>query len=275
MSNVTKIKAMIIDDEPLAHEVLLHHLNAINSKNDCSHLRNEQHVEVGDAVLGIKIDVVYRGYSAVDALKYLASKEVDVIFLDINMPELSGLELIKVIINRPQIVLVTAYQEYAVEGFELEVTDYLLKPVSESRLNQAITKVAKKHLQKPTYSVAETLQKPVSHIVLPLSGSKRKVAIDDICWLQAYGNYVKVWLEDEMLLVSSSFKNILMELPSFQNEKDDRLLDAAESAFLQIHKSNAVNILNIRQVNLESVVLGNGTEVKIGKTFKKEIKSLI
>ena len=107
------IKALIVDDEPLAHSVILHHLKA--------------HADV---------EVVGQCMNATQALSFLANNAVDLLFLDINMPELTGIEMLKVLANMPQVIIVSAYQEYALQGFELNVTDYLLKPVSAERLKQ-------------------------------------------------------------------------------------------------------------------------------------------
>ena len=108
------LKALIIDDEPLAHEVILHHL--------------AQHAD---------FNIVGRCYNATTALSWLANNQVDLLFLDINMPELSGIEMLKVLRKRPQVIIISAYQEYALQGFELDVTDYLL---SEITCATAITK---------------------------------------------------------------------------------------------------------------------------------------
>lgn len=226
------LKALIIDDEPLAHEVILHHL--------------AQHSD---------FSVVGRCYSATQALSWLATNHVDLLFLDINMPELSGIELLKVLRNRPQTIIISAYQEYAIQGFELDVTDYLLKPVCSERLSLALDKVrirAQKDLPK---------QRLPQHIVLKVDREKRKFALADITLLEAYGNYVKLWQANEMILVSSSLKLLIEMLPDKQ--------------FTQIHKSFVVNNAKVIAVNTDTLTMECGRTLKASKSFKKNFQQLL
>ena len=112
------LNTLIIDDEPLAHDVIKHHFQ-------------DQ----------LDFKTVGNCYNATQALRYLANHQVDLLILDINMPALSGIELLKVLVNRPQVIIISAYQEYALEGYELDITDYLLKPVSLQRFLLALDKV--------------------------------------------------------------------------------------------------------------------------------------
>jgi YesN/AraC family two-component response regulator len=152
----TLLNALIIDDEPLAHEVILYHL--------------AQHAD---------ISIVGRCYNATQALSWLANEHVDLLFLDINMPDLSGIELLKVLRNRPQVIIISAYQEYAIQGFELDVTDYLLKPVCNERISQALDKV-RFRAQKQSSNEAVP-----QHIVLKVDREKRKFTLADISLLEA------------------------------------------------------------------------------------------
>jgi len=173
------INAIIVDDEPLAHQVLLHHIK-----------------EYSD------INVVEQFTSPVNALSWLAKNKTDLIFLDINMPLLNGIDLLKVLTNRPQVVIVSAYQEYAIEGFELDVTDYLLKPTSAERLSVALDKVRQRHaLQLNITSNIEARESEThdNFIVLKVNREKRKFEFDHIDYIEAYGNYVKVWDGSQMV----------------------------------------------------------------------------
>jgi DNA-binding LytR/AlgR family response regulator len=223
------MKVMIVDDEPLAHRVLLHHLTEFTD-----------------------IEVVKQCYNASEALSYLAKQQVDLMFLDINMPALSGLDMLRVMATPPQVVMVTAYQEYAIDGFELDVTDYLLKPVSPQRLQQAIEKVRARR----SVSIVEPANQ---HIFVKVEREKRKLTIKHIRYLEAYGNYVKVWLEDEMVLANSTLKSLLTELP--------------QGTFLQIHKSFVINIEHVQSIDTDTVTLAGGCAVKIGKSYKREVKA--
>lgn len=226
------IKALIIDDEPLAHEVILHHL--------------AQHSD---------FSVVGRCYSATQALSWLATNHVDLLFLDINMPDLSGIELLKVLRNRPQVIIISAYQEYAIQGFELDVTDYLLKPVCSERLSQALDKVRfRTQKQLSNESVPP-------HIILKVDREKRKFRLTDITLLEAYGNYVKLWQGNDMVLINSSLKLLIEMLPCTQ--------------FTQIHKSFVVNNVKVIAVETDSLTLECGRTVKVSKTFKKNFQLLL
>lgn len=226
------IKALIIDDEPLAHEVILYHL--------------AQHSD---------ISVVGRCYNATQALSWLANDHVDLLFLDINMPDLSGIELLKVLRNRPQAIIISAYQEYAIEGFELDVTDYLLKPVCNERISQALDKV---RIRAQKQSFNEVVPQ---HIVLKVDREKRKFILTDISLLEAYGNYVKLWQGNDMVLVNSSLKLLIEMLPPTQ--------------FTQVHKSFVVNNARVIAVETDSLTMECGRTVKASKTFKKKLQLLL
>ena len=226
------LKAIIIDDEPLAHEVILYHLAAHSD-----------------------FSVVGRFQSATAALSWLANNTADLLFLDINMPELSGIELLKVLANRPQVIIISAYQEYAIQGFELDVTDYMLKPVCSERLSKALDKVrirAQKQLPKAPQP---------QHIVLKVDRERRKFALADITLLEAYGNYVKLWRGDDITLVSSSLKLVIEQLPNKQ--------------FTQVHKSFVVNNSKVAAVETEFLTLECGRIIKVGKSFKKMVQQLL
>ncbi|MEQ5873457.1 response regulator transcription factor [uncultured Pseudoalteromonas sp.] len=221
------IKAIIVDDEPLAHQVILHHLESYSD-----------------------IKVVSQHFSAKDALYKLAKSTIDVVFLDINMPELSGLELIQALANPPQIIIVSAYEEYAITGFELNVTDYLLKPVSAKRVQQAINKVRERIYLAPKSK----------SITLKIDREKRKLSLDTIKYIEAYGNYVKVHQDDQTILATTTLKQLLEQLIG---------------SFTQIHKSYIVNNNRVIAITNEHVELDNGDKIKIGKSFKEHCKVLL
>ena len=228
LGTVKMIKAIIVDDEPLAHQVLLHHLTAHTN-----------------------IDVVGQYYNAKDALCVLAKPGIDLVFLDINMPELTGLELLKALANPPQVIINSAYQEYALAGFDLNVTDYLLKPVSAPRLNQALNKVCQRALP---------LEHQSKDITLKVDREKRKFALDTIEYIEAYGNYVKLHQADSFTLATTTLKQLNEQLAG---------------TFIQIHKSYLININKVTAVNHEYVELTTGAVVKIGKSYKELSHTLL
>jgi len=226
------LKTLIIDDEPLAHQVILHLL--------------AQHPDVS---------VVGQCYNATEALNKLANENVDLLFLDINMPELNGIALLKVLANRPKVIIVSAYQEYAIEGFELDVTDYLLKPVCVERFAQAMDKV-----RRSTQNMTPEITEP-KHIVLKVDREKRKFSLGAISLLEAYGNYVKLWQGNDMWLVSSTLKQLLEQLP--------------EGKFTQVHKSFVVNNAKVVALDIESLSLDCGRKIKVTKSYKKEAQAIL
>jgi DNA-binding LytR/AlgR family response regulator len=231
------IKALLVDDEPLAHDVILHHLKAHSD-----------------------IDVVGQCVNAAQALGFLANNTIDLLFLDINMPELSGIDMLKVLANMPQVIIVSAYQEYALQGFELNVTDYLLKPVSAERLQQALDKVRDRldHLSTPI--IIDEKPSAPEHIVLKVDRGQRKFEFNEITYLEAFGNYVKLWQGESMVLISSTLKNLLEQFPSQQ--------------FIQCHKSFVINRDCVIGLNTDSIELQTGHKIKVGKSFKPSLNGL-
>jgi len=225
------LDALIVDDEPLAHKVILHHL--------ASHR---------------DVKIVKQCYSATEALAWLASNNADLLFLDINMPQLNGMDMLKVMAKRPQVIIVSAYEEFALQGFDLDVTDYLLKPVSAERLASALDKVRQR-------SAANKPAKTPKEIVIKVDRELRKVSLRDITYLEAYGNYVKVWQGDSMLLANSTLKKLLAELPA--------------QAFSQIHKSFVVRNNAVIGKDSDSVLMSNQVRLKVGKSFKSVLNRLL
>jgi len=226
------LRALIIDDEPLAHEIILYHL--------------DKHPD---------IDVVAQCLSAVEALNLLANESVDLLFLDINMPQLSGIELLKVLANKPQVIIISAYQEHAIAGFELDVTDYLLKPVAAERFAQALDKV------RARANTSTPIVPEITHIVVKVDREKRRIALADITFLEAYGNYVKLWSATTMILVNSTLKQLIELLPLSQ--------------FTQVHKSHVVNNSKVIGIDTETLTMDCGQQVKISKTYKKAAQAIL
>lgn len=175
------IRALIIDDEPLARDVL---------------------VKYSDDYLGL--DIVDTCKDAIQAMEVLENEKVDLLLLDINMPKLSGINFYKAIGNKPQVIFTTAYPEHAVEGFELSATDYLVKPFSFERFAQAINKV-KQNLAKPDTTA--------SFITLKADNKHHRIPTSKISHLEALGDFVKVHTVDKVLIVSDTLKHLTSKLP--------------------------------------------------------------
>lgn len=231
------LQLLIVDDEPLAHQVLLHHLAAFSD-----------------------VIVVGHCYSAAEAMAVLATQPVDLIVLDIQLPVLTGLQMLKLLAEPPQVVLVTAYAEFALEGFALDVTDYLLKPVSSERLAVALDKVRRRAGLLLPVAVPAAATAESAHIVLKVDRELRRFDLETICCFEGYGNYVKVWQGERMTLVSATLKAISEQTTCY--------------GFVQVHKSFLVNPRQVQSLDSQSLRLSNQQQIRIGEAFKEQARRI-
>lgn len=176
--------------------------------------------------------------NALETKKGLNEVEVDLIFLDIEMPVINGFELLDVLSNKPQIIFVTGKTEYAFKAFDYDATDYLQKPITKERFNLAVTKAMEYHKLKFEGNNAEG-----DHIFVKSNLKKRKVYINSILWIEALGDYVKIVTQDESLIVLATMK-------SFEKELE-------EYPFMRIHKSYIANLIKIKRFNSKHVEINN------------------
>ncbi|NAS30709.1 response regulator [Flavobacteriaceae bacterium R38] len=236
------MKCISIDDEPLAHKVIKKYcdtLSFLNVQKEC--------------------------HSAFEAINYLHENEVDLIFLDINMPELKGLDFLRTLSNPPLVIITTAYQEYAMEGYELNVMDYLLKPFSFERFLKAIQKVKD---QKKLLDLSEEKDfKPLliqdehptaSSESIFIKGDKKihQVLLDDILYLESMGSYVKTHLADKTITSLDRLTNFEKRLP--------------EKQFLRIHKSYIVALKKIETIEGNRLKINN-IDIPIGNVYKHNL----
>ncbi len=219
------IQCIIVDDEPLSRDVLTNYI--------------QDHPD---------LELKATCKDAFEAMKVMEREMIDLLFLDINMPKLSGINFYKSLNEKPQVIFTTAYPEFAVEGFELNATDYLLKPFSFERFIQGINKVKEK--TKPIES------NNASHIMLKADKKMFKVNFDHIMFFEALGDYVKAYLEDKTLIVTSTLKKLLEELP--------------EGAFLRTHKSFIIAKSKIEYIEGNQIKIGNHM-VPIGQSYREEV----
>ena len=225
-----KLNCIIADDEPIARQILENYIDALPYLNLVASCKN-----------------------AFEVLGILQEKEIDILFLDINMPKLSGLSLLKTLQKRPNVIITTAYPEYAIEGFELSVTDYLVKPFSLERFMQAVQKVNKKAVIKTTTVIQE---KETTNSIFVKSDKKIiKLNFNEIYYAEAYGNYVKIFA-DKMILTPQTLSDFLNKL-----SKD----------FIRIHKSFIINFKHLKMIDGNQVILQNDAKLPIGKSYKKEL----
>lgn len=229
---MNKIFCIVVDDEPLASNVIEEYIRQIP-----------------------QLELVGVCSSAMDAFQILHSKKVDLMFLDIEMPEISGLNFLKSISDPPDVVLTTAYREYAVESYEVDVHDYLLKPISFERFLRSITK----YLQKANIKIEEKIihpsRKPRGSIFVYANKKNIKVYFKDILYVESIKDYVCIHCTDRNLISKdtiSRYEKILT---------DD---------FLRIHRSFIVNKIHISAFSNHDVEIGD-KEIPIGVSYKKEV----
>ena len=226
---MSDIRCIIVDDEPLSLETLEAYIK------DTPNLQ-----------------LVAQCQDAFQALDILKKQSIDLIFLDINMPKLSGISMLKSLEKSPLVIFTTAYSEHAVEGFELDAIDYLLKPFSFERFVKAVNK-ASDRLENNDKSKAD-------YIMLKSDKKIYKIDLDDILYIQAYGDYVKVVSTQKTVLTHRTMKNMEENL---QNEH-----------FIRIHKSYIIAIKHIKVIEGNQVKI-NDEFLPIGISFKENLlKSL-
>ncbi len=236
---MTSLRALIVDDEPLAHDVLLELANDIPS-----------------------LEIVGQCYLATEAMEFLRNNPVDVMFLDIQMPRLKGTDFLKVLDTRPIVIITSAYPDYALEGFELEVCDYLLKPIQFERFLKAVNKARNVWEQQAPAAEASVDEQPgatrAERIFVKVDKRHIQVALPDIHYLEAFGNYVKLWQQDGHILTARTLSSFIEQLP--------------ESQFVRIHKSFIINRDQIDYLEGNMVVLKNGKSLLIGKLYRSTFR---
>ncbi len=187
--------------------------------------------------------------SAIDTKKGLNNIEVDLIFLDIEMPIVNGFELLDVLKNKPQIIFVTGKTEYAFKAFDYDATDYLHKPITHDRFNLGVEKALEYHRLK-----FENNAKNEEYIFIKSNLKKRKVLVSSILWIEALGDYIKLITNDENYVILSTMK-------AFEKEVE-------QYSFLRIHKSYIVNLNKIKRFNSKFVEI-NSENIPLSRNKKK------
>ncbi|MCT4646740.1 MAG: LytTR family DNA-binding domain-containing protein [Carboxylicivirga sp.] len=233
MSN--KISCIIVDDEPVAREILAEHLAKIES-----------------------IKVLGQCKSALEAFQILSSHAIDLVFLDINMPEISGLDFAKTINGDIKVIFTTAYREYAIDGFDLKAVDYLLKPIAFERLLQAIKKYTDETV--PSIQPARRSIESENNDFIFVRADRKMIKIDfsDILYIESLSDYIKIRLENKQVVTRETITNIEAKLP----QKD----------FLRIHRSFIVAINKITSYTNEEVEI-NEQCLPISRGYKSDVLS--
>jgi Response regulator of the LytR/AlgR family len=228
-----RLRCLLIDDEPPALKVLTNYISNING-----------------------LEIVGQCKNAIEALNILHEKTVDVIFLDIKMPKILGTEFLKSLSHPPKVIFVTAYRDYAVEGYELDAVDYLVKPVSFERFIKAISKVNRlMGRESLTASIDKQISEPF--VYLKVDRDMKKVFLNEILYIESWKDYVKLFLSNgKTLLVKQSISSM------------ETLL--SDHKFLRVHRSYMVSLNKISGYNGISVQL-ESTDIPIGRLYKQMV----
>ncbi|WES96455.1 LytTR family DNA-binding domain-containing protein [Chryseobacterium arthrosphaerae] len=230
-SNIPKMKCLIIDDEPLAR----------------FHLK-----ELAGQIDFLSVEGTYA--TALEADTKVKESETDLLFLDINMPYLNGIDFLEQLENPPLCIFTTAYSEYALEGFRLQVVDYLLKPIAFNRFYQAVNKAQQQFIINEKLKKNTPLDDPFLYV--RQSDTFIKVSWVDILYVESMQNYTKLHFKDKSLVIHQTMKAIEESLPS--------------EHFFRIHKSFLINIIHIDMISGGRLFI-NKTELPISRTRKEEL----
>ncbi len=232
------IRCIIVDDEPLAHDLVI---------TFCKRLPH--------------LEVVAQCYDALEALEWLNSNKADLIFLDLNMPRLKGFEFLRTLQDPPKVIVTTAYKEYALEGYELAIEDYLVKPFSFERFLKAVNKAIRS--TSPDASKQESRkenQQAASRFFVKGEKEYHQVNTVDILYVEARGNYASMFMKEEEILVHEKISALEELLPG--------------PGFIRVHRSYIVSVDKITSIKGDIIAVGKH-EVPIGQTYSKIVRDAL
>ena len=228
----SKVQCLIVDDEPLAIKLLKLHLSKFSS-----------------------IEIIGAVEDAVDAIDFLNTHKIDLMFLDIHMPEMKGTELLRTLKNPPAVIFTTAYRQYALEGYDLNVLDYMLKPISFGRLAQAVEKFFAFHKQQNGNSLPDT-EINEEFLYLQERSFIHKIPLGEIIYAESMGDNMTFYLNDGKITSRCTVSSV------------EKFL--SENGFLRIHRSYIVALKRITSIGPVSVFIGK-KELPIGKTYREKV----
>jgi DNA-binding LytR/AlgR family response regulator len=233
-----KFNCLIVDDEPIAQQILEKYISQIDA-----------------------LQLVGKCSNAFEALNVLHREKIDVLFLDIKMPSLTGLDLLKTLQNPPRVILTTAFSEFGAESYEYGITDYLLKPIPFERFLKAVNKILMlQNTLSPTTLSNEKAEEP-TFMFFKADKKIYKYYLSEIIFIEGSGNYVKIHsLSEKPLMVLEKLSDIQSKLPAKQ--------------FLRVHKSFIVNVSHIQKIegNLLSI---KEIQIPVSSTYKHNLEELV
>lgn len=225
-------KCLIIEDEPLAAEVIIEYIQQLS------------HLELTAVCT-----------NAIDGLQVLNTETIDILFLDINLPRLSGIDFLRSLVKKPAVIFITAHREYALEGYELDIVDYLLKPVAFSRFLMAVNKITERSQQ---VNVNDSINQLKDHLFVNVSRKRQKILYSDIVYLESKREYVSIVTQQGSYLTK-------IQLSELEKQLDN-------TAFIRIHRSFIVSKRKIKAYNSTEVDL-DAIQIPIGRNYKEQVLS--
>lgn len=236
MPEPSTIRCLIVDDEPPAREIIRRYIAQVPT-----------------------LELAGECGNAVQAFNILQKEQVDLLFLDIRMPQLSGIDFLKTLTRAPKVIFTTAYAEYALEGYDLDIVDYLMKPIPFDRFLKAVNK-AYHFSSLRDNPVSQVDKKSESFVYFRAERKMIKVMLHDILYIESMKDYVKVFTTSGTIITKQSISSVEAMLP--------------ESDFIRSHRSYIVSTRHIRSFTSELIEIRN-SEIPIGKLFRNEVMKLL
>jgi DNA-binding LytR/AlgR family response regulator len=230
-----KTKCLIVDDEPLARELIRGHVEKLEN-----------------------FEIVAECSDAMKALNVLHEKQVDLMFMDIQMPQITGIEFLKTLKRPPKVIITTAYREFALEGFELDVVDYLLKPITFERFLKSVNKYYQISQEDVHVIAGNSVEKSMEESYIYVKENKKvvKVYLSEIKYIEGLSEYVQVYTDKRKIITKTSMSQMEEKLPG--------------ESFLRIHKSFIVSLGKIEAFTANTIEI-HGKELPIGRSFKNGV----
>lgn len=229
------LKCIIIDDEPLAGKLLADYVK----KTD-------------------RIVLVNQFTNPIEGLQFLDKKQIDLIFLDIQMPELSGIQFAKIIKGKYPVILTTAYQEYALQGYELDIIDYLLKPISLERFQQAVNRALER--VKPPTNVEPPPSPSVDYMFIKSGYQTQRIVYDDILYLEGLSDYVRIQTKQGPVLTLDTMKNLVRLLPPH--------------IFMRVHRSYIIALNKIEYIENNRIIIQE-KHIPISASYQEDFWKIV
>ena len=238
MQTDTKVRCIAVDDEPPALQLIEKYIRAIPA-----------------------LHLAGTSANAVDALDLLQHNSIDLIFLDIQMPQILGTDFMRTLSNPPKVIFTTAFRKFAVEGFDLDAVDYLLKPISFERFLKAVNKVMKLNLtaEKNIFSYTPEKENENNFIYLRADRKNIKISLDDLLFIESLKNYIKVVTKDKTIVTKHSISSIEENLPS---------------SFIRIHRSFIIAKNKIESFSHDFIQIGK-YELPVSRSYRHEVEKFL